>query len=175
MSLIRSVLVIAISVSSGCAVSPPGILRTPANCFLKNQAGMTLSTTLQTLGMYLRADFVIYSARIFFRVRCEATTCKNFRDYSRSPGEFSMHTVIRRQKMELGATIVRLPTHTWQVRDNFRDAADFVGWYVDRAHRIAGISKSDAYRHYLAYHEGVGGFKRGTFKSKRWLLGVARE
>ncbi|MBU26075.1 MAG: hypothetical protein CMD99_08615 [Gammaproteobacteria bacterium] len=60
------------------------------------------------------------------------------------------------------------------VRDNFRDAADFVGWYVARAHRIAGISKSDAYRHYLAYHEGVGGFQRGTFKSKRWLMGVAK-
>lgn len=59
-------------------------------------------------------------------------------------------------------------------RDNFRDAVDFVGWYVDRAHRIAGIPKSDAYRHYLAYHEGVGGFQRGTFKSKRWLIGVAK-
>jgi hypothetical protein len=59
-------------------------------------------------------------------------------------------------------------------RDNFRDAVDFVGWYVDRAYRIAGIPKSDAYRHYLAYHEGVGGFQRGTFKSKRWLIGVAK-
>ena len=59
-------------------------------------------------------------------------------------------------------------------RDNFRDAVDFVGWYIDRAHRIAGIPKSDAYRHYLAYHEGVGGFQRGTFKSKRWLIGVAK-
>jgi len=59
-------------------------------------------------------------------------------------------------------------------RDNFRDAVDFVGWYVDRANRIAGIPKSDAYRHYLAYHEGVGGFQRGTFKSKRWLIGVAK-
>ena len=59
-------------------------------------------------------------------------------------------------------------------RDNFRDAVDFVGWYVDRAYRIARIPKSDAYRHYLAYHEGVGGFERGTFKAKRWLIGVAR-
>ena len=59
-------------------------------------------------------------------------------------------------------------------RDNFRDAVDFVGWYVDRAYRIARIPKSDAYKHYLAYHEGVGGFERGTFKSKRWLIGVAR-
>ena len=59
-------------------------------------------------------------------------------------------------------------------RDNFRDAVDFVGWYVDRAYRIARIPKSDAYRHYLAYHEGVGGFERGTFKAKRWLISVAR-
>ena len=58
-------------------------------------------------------------------------------------------------------------------RDDFRDASDFVGWYVDRAYRIARIRKSDAYRHYLAYHEGVGGFQRGTFSSKRWLVGVA--
>ena len=59
-------------------------------------------------------------------------------------------------------------------RDNFRDAVDFVGWYVDRAYRIARIPKSDAYRNYLAYHEGVGGFERGTFKAKRWLISVAR-
>ena len=59
-------------------------------------------------------------------------------------------------------------------RDNFRDAVDFVGWYVDRAYRIARIPKSDAYKHYLAYHEGVGGFERGTFKAKRWLISVAR-
>lgn len=58
-------------------------------------------------------------------------------------------------------------------RDNFSDAADFVGWYVDRAYRIARIPKHDAYRHYLAYHEGVGGFQRGTFEKKRWLMSVA--
>ena len=69
----------------------------------------------------------------------------------------------------------RKETGSWLAsRDDFRDAADFVGWYVDRAHRIARIPKSDAYRHYLAYHEGVGGFQRGTFENKRWLMQVAR-
>lgn len=58
-------------------------------------------------------------------------------------------------------------------RDNFDDAAQFVGWYVARAHQIARIPKNDAYRHYLAYHEGVGGFQRGTFNKKRWLQSVA--
>lgn len=59
-------------------------------------------------------------------------------------------------------------------RDDFADASDFVGWYVDRAYRVAGISKTDVYRHYLAYHEGVGGFQRGTFQAKPWLMDVAR-
>ena len=59
-------------------------------------------------------------------------------------------------------------------RDDFRDAADFVGWYIDRASRIANIEKSDVYNHYLAYHEGVGGFQRNTFQKKRWLIRVAR-
>lgn len=59
-------------------------------------------------------------------------------------------------------------------RDDFRDATDFVGWYVDRAHRIAGIPKGDTYGNYLAYHEGVGGYQRETYRSKRWLMKVAK-
>ena len=60
-------------------------------------------------------------------------------------------------------------------RDNFRDAADFVGWYVDRAYRIAGIPKSDPYRHYLAYHEGRTGYARGSYNAKPWLVRIAGE
>lgn len=39
-------------------------------------------------------------------------------------------------------------------RDDFDDATDFVGWYVDKSHATLGISKWDAYSQYLAYHEG---------------------
>ena len=59
-------------------------------------------------------------------------------------------------------------------RDDFEDAADFIGWYTDVSQRTLGISKWDAYNQYLAYHEGHGGWKRGTYKSKGWLMGVAR-
>ncbi|MCD6055751.1 MAG: hypothetical protein K0R12_713 [Gammaproteobacteria bacterium] len=58
-------------------------------------------------------------------------------------------------------------------RANFADVSDFVGWYAESAHRRAGISKSDAYRLYLAYHEGVGGYQRGTYRDKEWLIHVA--
>ena len=60
-------------------------------------------------------------------------------------------------------------------RDDFDDVVDFIGWYGNMSHRVLGISKSDAYSQYLAYHEGQGGFKRGSYKNKKWLIKVARQ
>ncbi|MDC9715500.1 MAG: transglycosylase SLT domain-containing protein [Gammaproteobacteria bacterium] len=60
-------------------------------------------------------------------------------------------------------------------RDDFEDAIDFVGWYVKQSYKRSGISKSDAYHQYLAYHEGHGGFNRKTHNKKPWLKEVARK
>ena len=60
-------------------------------------------------------------------------------------------------------------------RDDFADAIDFIGWYNHQSNRRNGISKSDPYRLYLAYHEGHGGYSRGSYRSKDWLQGVARK
>ena len=60
-------------------------------------------------------------------------------------------------------------------RDDFADAIDFVGWYNYQSKRRSGISRSDPYRLYLAYHEGHGGYNRGTYRKKEWLTGVARK
>ncbi len=60
-------------------------------------------------------------------------------------------------------------------RDSFADAADFVGWYGYKAYKRAGISRSDAYNLYLAYHEGIGGFERKTYLKKPWLINVAKK
>ncbi len=59
-------------------------------------------------------------------------------------------------------------------RDDFGDAIDFVGWYTDVSARTVGISKWDPYNQYLAYHEGQGGWKRRTYRSKGWLKDTAR-
>ncbi len=61
----------------------------------------------------------------------------------------------------------------WADRDDFDDATDFVGWYVNKSHQVIGISKWDAYSNYLAYHEGQTGYKRGSYKRKPWLMKVA--
>jgi hypothetical protein len=59
-------------------------------------------------------------------------------------------------------------------RDEFEDVVDFIGWYADQSRRQLGISKYDAYRQYLAYHEGHAGYRRGTYRAKSWLQRAAR-
>lgn len=58
-------------------------------------------------------------------------------------------------------------------RNDFEDAADFVGWYHAKTRAMNGVGAYDAYNHYLAYHEGHTGFERRSYASKRWLLGAA--
>ena len=60
-------------------------------------------------------------------------------------------------------------------RDNFADAADFIGWYMNISRDKNGIALSDAYNQYLAYHEGHTGYARGSYKSKGFLLKAAKE
>jgi len=58
-------------------------------------------------------------------------------------------------------------------RDEFGDAADFIGWYLHQSFVSLGLSKRDAYSQYLAYHEGHGGFKRKSYVAKPWLQKAA--
>lgn len=60
-------------------------------------------------------------------------------------------------------------------RDDFEDAVDFIGWYNTNTMKRTGIKKHDAYRLYLAYHDGAGGYLRGTWKKKDWLKKVSRK
>ena len=54
------------------------------------------------------------------------------------------------------------------------DALDFVGWYNHKTWKELGIDRTDAYRLYLAYHEGRGGYRRGTWKGKPEVQRYAR-
>ena len=58
-------------------------------------------------------------------------------------------------------------------RSSFSDAMDFVGWYTNSSTRRNRIARNDAYNLYLAYHEGNGGWARGSYNSKGWLMDVA--
>ena len=60
-------------------------------------------------------------------------------------------------------------------RDDFGDAIDFIGWYNNVSNKQLGIDKQDAFRLYLAYHEGHGGYRKQSYRSKEWLVDVARK
>jgi hypothetical protein len=64
--------------------------------------------------------------------------------------------------------------HRGADRDDFADAVDFIGWYTQQTRHELGIPKTDAYRQYLAYHEGQTGYRKGRHQEKPWLLGIAR-
>ena len=57
-------------------------------------------------------------------------------------------------------------------RKSFKDSADFIGWYASKGY-YQGFDKNDARSFYLAYHEGYGGFKKKTYRTKQWLIKVA--
>jgi hypothetical protein len=60
-------------------------------------------------------------------------------------------------------------------RDDFGDAIDFIGWYNHISRKELGLAKEDAFRLYLAYHEGHGGYRKQSYRSKDWLVDVARK
>jgi len=60
-------------------------------------------------------------------------------------------------------------------RSSFADAIDFMGWYITKSHKVNGVAKADAYALYLNYHEGWGGYKKGSYRSKNWLMTTARQ
>ena len=59
-------------------------------------------------------------------------------------------------------------------RTSFADSVDFIGWYANQSESKLGISKSDVYNQYLAYHQGHKGFSLGKFKDKPNLINAAK-
>ena len=58
-------------------------------------------------------------------------------------------------------------------RARFKDSVDFIGWYTDKTEKLLKISKQDAYRQYLAYHEGWGNYK--NYKNNQKVIILAKK
>ena len=55
-------------------------------------------------------------------------------------------------------------------RTRFKDSVDFIGWYTNKTEKILKFSKKDAFRQYIAYHEGWGNYKNYKKNQKVILL-----
>ena len=58
-------------------------------------------------------------------------------------------------------------------RARFKDSVDFIGWYTNKTETILKISKKDAFKQYIAYHEGWGNFK--YYKKNKKVIGLANK
>ena len=57
-------------------------------------------------------------------------------------------------------------------RARFKDSVDFIGWYTNKTEKILKVSKKDAFKQYIAYHEGWGNYK--NYKSNKKVIGLAK-
>ena len=108
-----------------------------------------------------------------FQAKAQAAAQEDFRIYSRTTPSIAYG--YSQAKKSTWKDYKRSAGRYGADRDDFGDAIDFIGWYNYKSHKRSGISRSDTYRLYLAYHEGHGGYNRGTYRSKKWLLDVARK
>ena len=57
-------------------------------------------------------------------------------------------------------------------RSRFKDSVDFIGWYTTKTEKILKVSKKDAFKQYIAYHEGWGNFK--NYRSNAKVINLAK-
>ena len=67
-------------------------------------------------------------------------------------------------KIETGNKLAR--------RTRFKDSVDFIGWYTSKSEKILKISKEDAFKQYVAYHEGWGNYK--NYKNNEKIINLAK-
>ena len=57
-------------------------------------------------------------------------------------------------------------------RTRFKDSVDFIGWYTTKTEKILKVSKKDAFKQYIAYHEGWGNYK--NYKNNKKVVNLAK-
>ena len=57
-------------------------------------------------------------------------------------------------------------------RTRFKDSVDFIGWYTSKTAKILKVSKRDAFKQYIAYHEGWGNYK--NYKNNKKVINLAK-
>ena len=58
-------------------------------------------------------------------------------------------------------------------RISFKDSVDFIGWYTNKTKSILNIPKKDAFKQYIAYHEGWGNYKH--YRKNKKVINLAKK
>ena len=60
------------------------------------------------------------------------------------------------------------------LRTRFHDAVFFVGWYINKTHKVNKIPLNDSYRQYLNYYLGWGNYAREVYKTDKKAIIFAK-
>ncbi len=63
--------------------------------------------------------------------------------------------------------------NTLATRARFKDSVDFIGWYTNKSKSILKIPLHNAFKQYLAYHEGWGNYK--NYKKNQKVIVLAKK
>ena len=58
-------------------------------------------------------------------------------------------------------------------RARFKDSVDFIGWYTNKTNSLLKIPLHDAFKQYIAYHEGWGNYK--YYKKNKKIIKLAKK
>ncbi len=158
----------------------PAVQAPPGNiddaCVIKQQRPGWMKAMIRTQSRW-GVPIAVQMSTIYYESK--------FKAQARTPLDFTMGVIpMGRNSSAFGYAQAIDSTWKWYMRDtgnrsarrdDFADAVDFMGWYMDQSYQRLGISKSNARRQYLAYHDGHAGYRRGTYRRKRWLMRVAKQ
>ncbi len=105
-------------------------------------------------------------------------------DWLAKPGRTKIFKVIPYKRLSSSFGYSQAIKGTWEQykketgnklasRVRFKDSVDFIGWYTNKTETILKISKKDAFRQYLAYHEGWGNYK--YYKQNKKVIKLAKK
>ena len=172
MSAVRLLLLLLVLLSGGCATSPPQDVGNICEIFREKRGWYDdAARARDDWGSPIHVTMAIMHQESRFRAKAKPPRT---RILGFIPGP--------RPSDAFGYSQAKESTWEWYQkstgnrgadRDDFADAITFISWYNYQSYKRNRIPLSDTYRLYLAYHEGHGGYGRGSYRRKNWLQAVA--
>ena len=118
--------------------------------------------------IYIQLAFIKMESNFNWLAKPERNKIFKIIPYKRPSSSFGYSQAVKgtwkQYKLETGNKLA--------TRTRFKDSVDFIGWYTTKTQKILKISKKDAFRQYIAYHEGWGNYK--NYKKNQKVINLAK-
>ena len=165
---------IIILILSSCAASPPKKPNDICSIFLEKRSwykAAIKSSKRWKIPLEVNMAFILQESSYIQGAKPERTKLLGFIPWKRKSSAYGYAQAID-GTWDIYKKQAKKPLAS---RTSFKDSVDFIGWYNKKSNKLLGIPKDNARLLYLAYHEGRGGYKKGSYKSKPWLLSVSSD